>query len=84
MNFNNALKNNRIMKALTGLSINEFYNLLPDFVIILLDELISKPRIRKPGGGRKGALKKYELKLFFILFYLKLNLTHSKTLVIIE
>jgi hypothetical protein len=28
-------------------------------------------RQRKPGGGRKGALSTPELKLFFILFYLK-------------
>jgi hypothetical protein len=28
-------------------------------------------RKRKPGGGRKGTLSTPELKLFFILFYLK-------------
>jgi Helix-turn-helix of DDE superfamily endonuclease len=84
MNVNNALKNNRVMKALTGLSIGEFYNLLPHFVNILLEKTDSKSRIRKPGGGRKGTLKEYELKLFFILFYLKVYPTQEMAAFLFE
>jgi hypothetical protein len=71
MNINNVLNNNRMMKALTGLTIKEFYILLPTFENILLDEINTKTRIRVVGGGRKGTLRETEPKLFFILFYLK-------------
>jgi len=84
MNINNALKNHRVMKSLTGLSVTEFYNLLPQFVNILLEETNSKPRTRKAGGGRKGALKEYELKLFFILFYLKVYPTQEMAAFLFE
>lgn len=71
MNINNVLNNNRMMKALTGLTITEFYILSSTFENILLDEINSKTRKRAQGGGRKGTLKEVWLKLFFILFYLK-------------
>ncbi len=60
------------MKALTGLSYQEFVNLLPTFEKAYLDLLRQKPnRKRKVGGGKKGKLPTIESKLFFILFYLK-------------
>ncbi|MEA2022287.1 MAG: transposase family protein [Candidatus Caldatribacteriota bacterium] len=66
-----AFKNNRLMKALTGLTIQEFNNILITFEKLLYEKAIYKKRKRKPGGGRKGELKTAKHKLFFILFYLK-------------
>jgi DDE superfamily endonuclease/Helix-turn-helix of DDE superfamily endonuclease len=62
----------RAMKALTGLSYQEFTDLLGTFEKAYLDEQRRKPnRQRKVGGGKKGKLPTMESKLFFILFYLK-------------
>ena len=71
------VRNERQFRAFTGLPQKEFDRLLPDFTRCL--EAIQKQRYQKhrvqrkrqPGGGRKGALSTHELKLFFILFYLK-------------
>lgn len=72
MDISRALKNNRLMKALTGLSIKEFQELLSTFNRIVEEDSQNKPnRKRKAGGGRKGALKTIERRFFFILFYLK-------------
>ena len=60
------------MKALTGLSMPEFTELVPAFERELQHYAVTKPnRQRKVGGGQKGHLKTPEAKLFFILFYLK-------------
>lgn len=60
------------MKALTGVSLIEFQELLPDFEQALHDYYASKEgRKRSVGGGKKGHLKTAQDKLFFILFYLK-------------
>jgi hypothetical protein len=72
-----TVRNERPFRAFTGLPQKEFDRLLPDFTRCL--EAIQKQRYQKhrvqrkrqPGGGRKGALSTPELKLFFILFYLK-------------
>lgn len=72
MNINKLHKNARAMKALTGISLQEFNELVPAFERELQHYALSKPnRQRKPGGGQKGHLKTAEDKLFFILFYLK-------------
>jgi len=72
MNINKLHTNQRAMKALTGLSSQEFSLLIPDFERELKLHAINKPdRQRQPGGGQKGVLKTPEAKLFFILFYLK-------------
>lgn len=71
INVNKALKNNRVMKSLTGLSIGEFMLLVPMFANALLISAKSHPRKRKIGGGQKGALPTTEHKLFFILCYYK-------------
>lgn len=72
MNIKILARNPRAMHALTGLSYQEFTALVPKFKRILIEISRSKPhRIRAVGGGRKGALKTSEDKLFFILFYLK-------------
>lgn len=60
------------MKALTGMSVEEFNDIVPDFAQELARHAASRPnRQRKPGGGQKGHLKTAEAKLFFILLYLK-------------
>jgi len=76
ININKALKNNRILKSLTGLSIEKFKELVPYFETILNEEngkRISndKNRQRKAGGGSKATLENSEAKLFYILFYIK-------------
>lgn len=76
ININKALKNQRILKSLTGLSIEKFKELVPYFETILNEEngkRISndKNRQRKAGGGSKPTLENSEAKLFYILFYIK-------------
>lgn len=61
-----------MMKALTGVSMEEFNDLLPSFDKALIEiRKQGKGRQRKPGGGQKGHLKTAADKLFFILFYIK-------------
>lgn len=70
LDMNRALNNDRVIKAMTGLSCIEFFNLLPIFE----KALIANKKVtaqRASGGGRKGALKDSKSKLFFILFYFK-------------
>jgi len=76
INIAKALKNNRILKSLTGLSIEKFKELVPYFEIILKEENgkrieNDKNRQRKAGGGTKATLDSSEAKLFYILFYVK-------------
>ena len=72
MNIKRAFKNERLCKSLTGMTPNEVNGLLPIFEEMLFINAKSKKRVRKVGGGRKGALKSSLHKLFFILFYLKI------------
>jgi hypothetical protein len=73
LNINRALRSDRLMKALTGLSIAEFERLLPDFAAGLnkTQAKAKKKRKRAVGGGRRHTLQRPADKLFFILFYLK-------------
>jgi len=76
INISKALKDNRILKSLTGLSIDKFKELVPYFDTILKEEEAkriknNKNRKRKAGGGRKAILESSEAKLFYILFYVK-------------
>jgi hypothetical protein len=69
---NTNTKNNRVMKAMTGLSLYEFEQLVPAFEEKLYLHQLNRPgRTRKPGGGIKGHLPDATAKLFFILFYIK-------------
>lgn len=70
-------KNDRQLKALTGLSIGEFELLLKSFAPLLYQQFASKQRQRKVGGGRKGALVDARSKLFYVLFYLKVYPTYD-------
>jgi len=69
---NTNTKSNRVMKAMTGMNIFEFNQLVPAFETELRLHQLARPgRIRKPGGGIKGHLPDTQAKLFFILFYIK-------------
>jgi hypothetical protein len=63
----------RQMKAVLGMGKAEFEALLPAFAEAWYVELkLLKPlRVRRVGGGKKGALRTMEDKLFAILLYLK-------------
>lgn len=73
MDIAKLLKNDRLTKAMTGLSKDEFLALLPGFEHALyIEHKVSRPnRIRAVGGGRRGVLKTAPEKLAFILIYLK-------------
>jgi hypothetical protein len=67
------LQNPRLLRALTGLTLSEFHQLLPTFEssAIQLRYELTPGRVRKVGGGRRGKLPTWEDQLVFILFYLK-------------
>lgn len=68
------LKEDRLLKALTGLNRKAFDELLEAFCVQLDLEAITstqKPRLRARGGGRKARLREAKDKLFFILFYFR-------------
>ncbi len=68
-----AKKSDRVMKALTGMTILEFESLLITFTLVLQQYQASrkKRRQRAVGGGRKHTLATAAERLFFILFYVK-------------
>jgi hypothetical protein len=72
-NIHRALKNDRLLRALTGLNRKAFNELCVVFSAAYQESLQrdSKPRQRARGAGRKARLESIELKLFFILFYFK-------------
>lgn len=73
LNINRALKNDRLLRALTGLNRKAFDQLCEVFEVVYQKSIESdtKPRKRARGGGRKARLSSIEFKLFFILFYFK-------------
>jgi len=79
IDINRLFKNNRLMKAVTGLSIEGFNALVGKFSQTLQEikqqkyekGLKAGTRTRQPGGGAKGQLGTIELKLLFILMYFK-------------
>jgi hypothetical protein len=79
INLKQAMRSNRVMKALTGIPIEEFKALLPTFRSALQKNKAKQKEIRKraEGGGRKHTLKSAESKLFFIVFYLKCYPTYD-------
>lgn len=66
-------RQDRWLRALTGLNVQAFVHLLVPFYEAYLEaeQRELKPRKRARGGGRKARLKAMDVKLFFILFYLK-------------
>ena len=73
VNLERAKKSDRIMKALTGMTISEFEGLVITFSLVLLQyQATRKPnRQRAVGGGRHHTLTNAAERLFFILFYVK-------------
>src|SRR3989338_5543012 len=72
MNISKLARDPRAIKALIGLSYQEFCDLIPVFEKSLRTFQMKKlNRKRKPGAGQKGHLPTTEAKLFFILFYFK-------------
>ena len=74
LDINRVLKEDRLLRALTGLNCKAFDELLQAFCAKLNSEAIAtmqKPRLREIEGGRKAQLLEPKDKLFFILFYNK-------------
>jgi uncharacterized protein YnzC (UPF0291/DUF896 family) len=74
MNIKIALKNERIFKAITWITIKAFYRILPTFKMWLdkyYEEANPNRKRRVWRWGRKWALKTAEEKLFMLLFYIK-------------
>ena len=73
------IRDERQMRALTGISTEKFSTLEAAFDLALVDEkerayregLAQGKRQRKPGGGQKGKLPTGQEKLTFLLYYLK-------------
>lgn len=74
LNIEQVLKQDRLLRALTGVNRKAFEVLLPTFREVYeqtRQELKEKPRQRGLGGGRKAHLGTDAAKLLFILFYFK-------------
>ncbi len=73
LNIDRALGNDRLIKAMTGVSASEFNKLTKSFEEESQNEAQNRyemgvkmrDRERKPGGGRIGNLESPEVKLFF-------------------
>lgn len=73
------VRDDRQMRALTGLSIGQFEGLSIEFAVeyeeqrqqAYLEGLAEGKRQRRPGGGAKGKLTTIKAKLFFTLVYMK-------------
>ena len=66
-----VIRQDRLLRALTGLNKKAFESLLLTFEQQYQQSLQSKSRKRAVGGGRKARLQTIAAKLFFILFYFK-------------
>lgn len=71
------LKQDRLLRAMTGLNCKAFEALLSDFAQAYWQSLATTDGSRKrtPSGGRKATLQTMEDKLFYRLFYCKCYLT---------
>lgn len=76
-NIARALKQDRLLRAVTGTGTKEFERLLKVFAPLAERKRYKKNRKRKGGAGRKHSLKTSEQKLFFILFYMKCYPTYD-------
>lgn len=68
-----VLRQDRWMRAMTGLNLQAFAKLLVSFSLAYeaAKQQDSTPRQRGRGGGRKPRLARIEHQLFFVLFYFK-------------
>lgn len=71
VNIERALKQDRLLRALTGLNRKAFDVLLSTFSTVYEQSLLQQPRRRAMGGGRKARLRNEQEKLFYILLYFK-------------
>jgi hypothetical protein len=75
LSYNKLKDRPRDFLAATGLTPDEFQQLLPAFQDAYAQRYssaltrIGTPRQRRPGGGAKGVLQHFEDKLLFILVY---------------
>lgn len=82
----NKVRDERQLRALTGLSFAEFERLLPVFSAVYEAErqkhyeqaVQAGKRRRKPGGGRKSKLPTMADKLVFVLYYYKIYPTFDQ------
>lgn len=67
------ITNNRRLKSMTGLDIEKYEILLKYFTSTYEENKAKSVKriLKKSGVGRKGALPSIEIKLLFILYYLK-------------
>ena len=62
----------RQLKAITGLSVEQFFIILPIFDKLILEEKENNKKKKvKPNNGNEGKLEKSKDKLIFLLYYLK-------------
>lgn len=66
-----VLRQDRLLRALTGLNRKAFEALLVALSPLYEQSRQTQPRQRAVGGGRKARLLSTQEKLFFILFYFK-------------
>ena len=75
LNLERVKRDDRLLRALTGLNLKAFEALKPTFAQALAEALVPRrskaPRERAVGGGRKPRLATVEDKLTYILFYFK-------------
>lgn len=71
MDMTRAMRNGRLLKAVTGIALQEFEALWPGFKKGYWESLYQKARKRAPGGGQQGVLNSIRRRLFFLLDYLK-------------
>lgn len=71
LNLEKILKQERQIRATTGLNRQAFEVLLPSFEEAYQQMLMKKKRWQTLGGGRKATLRSSVDKLFFILLYCK-------------
>ena len=73
LNIERILKQDRLVRAMTGLNRQAFQTLLPTFATEYdrAEEKKDKSRQRAIGGGAKARLATAQAKLFYILFYFK-------------
>jgi len=64
LNIERALKQDRLLRALTGFNRKAFDALLSTFNAVYEQSLLQQPRQRAMGGGRKARLHKAQDKLF--------------------
>jgi Helix-turn-helix of DDE superfamily endonuclease len=73
LNLESILAQDRLMRAMTGLNLKAFEELLLSFTKAYEESVLKleKKRKRAHGGGRKSALSTVSTKLLFILVYCK-------------